>query len=195
MADVAYFNYIMCPLYDRNQDSFPLLPCTNPPRLNRCIENGFMNLKNSRGETTLTWVALIRAAIGYCRIFVNTVSQIASWSPKAKELMKRGEEIIAILRQGWDSEGGGQGVKSLMPTASPYELVIKIMIEEQIGRETRPRNQLSEFTLVYLGRGSWTYAEAKEDERWPQNKGRKAYFILRCAPDPVPPESTLHVPP
>ena len=51
------------------------------------------------------------------------------------------------LRQGWDSEGGGQGVKSLMPTASPYELVIKIMIEEQIGRETRPRKQLSEFTF------------------------------------------------
>lgn len=61
------------------------------------IENRFMNPKNSRGETTLTRVALIRAAIGYCRIFVITVSQIASWSPKAKELMKRGEEIIAIL--------------------------------------------------------------------------------------------------
>lgn len=81
------------------------------------IENGFMNPKNSRGETTLTRVALIRAAIGYCRIFVNTVSQIASWSPKAKELMKRGGKIIAILRQGWDSKGGGEGVESLMPTA------------------------------------------------------------------------------
>lgn len=128
MADGADFNYIMCPPYDRNQDNCPLFPNTNPPRLNRCIENamqrfqimienGFMNPKNSRGETTLTRVALIRAAIGYCRIFVNTGSQIASWSPKAKELMKRGGKIIAILRQGWDSKGGGEGVESLMPTA------------------------------------------------------------------------------
>lgn len=158
---MAEFQYIICPPYDRNQDNFPLFPTTNPPRLNRCIENamerfkimienGFMNQKNSRGETTLTRVALIRAAIGYCRIFVNTVSQITSWSPKAKELMKRGEVIIDTLRQGWDGEVIGEGFESLMPTASPYELVIRIMIKEQIERDARPRKQLSEFTFNSL---------------------------------------------
>lgn len=114
------------------------------------IENGFMSQKNSRGETSLTRVALIRAAIVYCKILVNTVSQIANWSPKAKELMKRGEEIIDTLRQGWDGEGGGEGIESLMPNASPYELVIKTMIEEQIDRDNRPRNRLSEFTFNSL---------------------------------------------
>lgn len=114
------------------------------------IENGFMNQKNSRGETSLLRVALIRAAIGYCEIFVNTVSQIANWSPKAEELMKRGKEIIDTLRQGWDGEGGGESAESLMPTISPYELVIKIMIEEQIDRDSGPRNQLSGFTSTLL---------------------------------------------
>lgn len=61
--------------------------------------------------------------------------------------MKRGKEIIDILRQGWDGEGGGESAESLMPTISPYELVIKIMIEEQIDRDIGPRNQLSGFTL------------------------------------------------
>lgn len=112
------------------------------------IENGFMNPKNSQRETSLLRVALIRAAIGYCKIFVYTVSQIANWSPKAKELMKRGEEIIDTLRQGWGCEDNGDG---LMPNISPYELVIKIMIEEKIGRDTAmPRNQLSAFTFNLL---------------------------------------------
>lgn len=43
--------------------------------------------------------------------------------------------------------GGGEGAESLMPTISPYELVIKIMIEEQIDRDIRPRNQLSGLTF------------------------------------------------
>lgn len=90
-------------------------------------------------------MALISAVIGYCKIFVYTVSQIANWSPKAKELIKRGEEIIDTLRQGWGCEGNGDG---LMPNISPYELVIKIMIKEQINRDTtRPRNQLSASTF------------------------------------------------
>lgn len=155
---MADFDYIICPPYNRNQDHFPLFPNTTPPRLNRCIENamqrfkimienGFMNPKNSQGETSLLRVALIRAAIGYCKIFIYTVSQIANWSPKAKELMKGAEEIIDTLRQGWDGESHGDG---LMPNISPYELVIKIMIEEQIDRDTRPRNQLSAFSFNLL---------------------------------------------
>lgn len=111
------------------------------------IENGFMNQKNLQGEVTLTRVALIRAAIGYCGIFVNTLSQISNWSPKAKELMTRGEEIIYKIRQGLDHENGGERGGPLMPTASPYELVIKIMIEEQIDKDLGPRDQLSEFTF------------------------------------------------
>lgn len=130
----------------------PALTCIEiaMKRFKIMIENGFMNQKNSQVETTLTRVALIRAAIGYCRIFIDTLSQIAGWSPKAKELMKIGEEIIGILKQGWDGEGGGKEAEFWMPTASPYELVIKIMIEEQINRDAGPRNQLSEFTFNSL---------------------------------------------
>lgn len=95
-------------------------------------------------------MALIRAAIGYCKNFINTVSQIANWSPKAEELMKRGKEIIDTLRRGLEGEDDGDSVESLMPTISPYELVIKIMIEEQIDRDTRPNNQLSGFTFNLL---------------------------------------------
>lgn len=158
---MADFNYIMCPPYDRNQDHFPLFQNTNPPRINRyienamqrftiMIENGFMNQKNSQREAFLLKVALIRAAIGYCKIFIDTVSQTASWSPKAEELMKKGKEIIDTLRRGWECEDNGESVESLMPTISPYELVIKIMIEEKIDRDTRPNNQLSGFTFNLL---------------------------------------------
>lgn len=86
MADL---NCIICPPYDRNQDHFLLVQNTNPPRINRYIENamqrftimiehGFMNQKNSQGEAFLLKVALIRAAIGYCKIFIDTISQIAN---------------------------------------------------------------------------------------------------------------------
>lgn len=111
------------------------------------IENGFMNPRNLQGKVTLTRGALIRAAIGYCGIFVNTLSQISNWSPKAKELIKRGEEIIDKIMQGLDHESGEERGGSLMPNASPYELVIKIIIEEQIDKDLGPRDQLSEFTF------------------------------------------------
>lgn len=161
MADITIAtncHYIQCPPYDRNQDKFPLSPNLNPPRCNRCIENamqrltimidnGFMNQKNLQGEISFTRVALIRAAIGYCEIFINTLSQIANWSPKAKELIIRGKEIINTIIEGLDHKGDGERGGSLMPPVSPYELVIKIMIEEQIDRNLGPRVQLSEFTF------------------------------------------------
>lgn len=43
-------------------------------------------------ELVLMRVALIRAAMGYYGIFLNTLSQIANWSSEAAELISNGEK-------------------------------------------------------------------------------------------------------
>lgn len=103
-----------------------------------------------QGEITLMRVALIRAVIGYCGIFLNTLYQIANWSSEAAELIPKGESMIGVLRRRLDGESGeekggeGEGYnESLMPNASPYELVIKIMVEEQIDKDSGPMDLIS----------------------------------------------------
>lgn len=109
------------------------------------IDNGYTNQEKIQGEITLMRVALIRAAIGYCWVFLNTLSEIGNWPFEAAELIPKGESMIGILRrrlggEGGEEKGGEREVynESLMPSASPYELVIKITVEEQISKDSGP---------------------------------------------------------
>lgn len=106
-----------------------------------------MNQKNLQGEISFTRVALIRGSIRYCKIFINTLSQIANWSPKVKELIIRGKEIINTITKGLDHKNDRERGGSLIPPVSRYELVIKIMIEKQIDRNFGAKVQLSEFSF------------------------------------------------
>lgn len=150
----------MCPPYDRNQGHFSLFLNKYPPRLDRyieyaiqrfkiMIEHGFMNQKKF-SRRNFNESGADQSSHRVLQNFINRVSQIANWSPKADDLMKKGKEIIDTLRQGWEGEDDREGVESLMLSISPYELVIKIMIEEQIDRDTRPRDQLSGLTFNLL---------------------------------------------
>lgn len=106
---------------------------------------GYISQKNMQGEITQTRVALIRTVIWYCGILVQTLSQTADWSLEAPNLMKKGEKIIGRLRE-VEGEGGREKKEyneSLIPNASPYELVIRVMIEEQVDRNPGLRDQLS----------------------------------------------------
>ena len=145
-----------CPIYDEIQDKFPQSPDKNSPHCIRCIGNaihrfeimmgyGYISQKNMQGEITQTRVALIRTVIWYCGILVQTLSQTADWSLEAPNLMKKGEKIIGRLRE-VEGEGGREKKEyneSLIPNASPYELVIRVMIEEQVDRNPGLRDQLS----------------------------------------------------
>lgn len=107
--------------------------------------NGYMSQKNMQGEITQTRVALIRTVIWYAE-FSRRHSQMADWSLEAPNLMKKGEKIIGRLRQVEEGESGRERKEyneSLIPNASPYELVIRVMIEEQVDRNFGPRDQLS----------------------------------------------------
>lgn len=156
MSDITNYHYVECPIYDEIQDKFPQSPDKNSPHCIRCIGNaihrfeimigyGYMSQKNMQGEITQTRVALIRTVIWYCGILVQTLSQTADWSLEAPNLMKKGEKIIGRLRE-VEGEGGREKKEyneSLIPNASPYELVIRVMIEEQVDRNSGLRDQLS----------------------------------------------------